>query len=118
MDERSTDTGREKTAEEVHGSTEAGDPERMGNVGKRGRGGREARDSSDDLVSVEKAAGDRSCGVPQGDAAAGGPPDAVHTTGNKTRLMEQYRQRVRLAQLERLQKRVSKANQQPTPFFS
>ena len=37
MDERSTDTGREKTAEEVHGSTEAVDPAGMGSVGKRGR---------------------------------------------------------------------------------
>jgi hypothetical protein len=53
MDERSTDTGREKGQEEVHGSTEAGDFERVGSHGKRGWFGLEARDSSHDSVSLE-----------------------------------------------------------------
>lgn len=51
-------------------------------------------------------------------ALFGYTPAEVHTTGNKTRLVEEYRQRVRLAQEQRLQKRVSTGNQQPTPFFS
>jgi putative transposase len=76
MDGRSTDTGRAKAREEIYASAEAVDPEGMGSVGKWRRGSREARNSSHDPVSVEKAPGDRRCGVPQRDATSGGSPDA------------------------------------------
>ena len=76
MDERSTDTGRGKAEEEVYAPAEAVDPEGMGSVGKRCRGSREARNSSHDPVSMEKAFGDRGCGVPQRDATSGRSPDA------------------------------------------
>ncbi|MBI5572892.1 MAG: DDE-type integrase/transposase/recombinase, partial [Desulfomonile tiedjei] len=51
-------------------------------------------------------------------ALFGYTPASVHTTGNKTRLVEEYRQRVKQAKEERLQRKVSRGNQQPTPFFS
>lgn len=51
-------------------------------------------------------------------ALFGYPPAVVHQTGNKARLVEEYRQKVRQAQEKRLQRNLSRANQQPTPFFS
>jgi putative transposase len=75
MDERSTDIGREKEQEEIHGSTEAANLERMGSHGKWGGGSREARDSSHDAISLEEAAGNRGCGIPQRDSAESGSPD-------------------------------------------
>jgi hypothetical protein len=53
MDKRSTDAGREKGQEEVHGSTEPGDFVRVGSQGKQGGSGRVARDSSHDSVSLK-----------------------------------------------------------------
>jgi putative transposase len=76
MDERSTDIGREKEPEEIHGSAEAANLERMGSDGKRGGGSGEARDSSHDAVSLEEAVGNRGCGVPQGYSAEGRSSEA------------------------------------------
>jgi len=50
MDHRSTDTGRAKAQKGVYVSAEAGDFEEMGTAGKRRRGIREARNSSQDPV--------------------------------------------------------------------
>ena len=76
MDERSTDIGRAKAEEEIHSPAEAGDPPRVGSHREWGFGGGEARDSSHDPVSVEKASGRGSGGVPQGNSAQGRSPDA------------------------------------------
>jgi len=76
MDERSTDIGREKEQEEIHGSAEAANLEGMGSHGKWGGGSRQARDSSHDAVSLEEAAGNRGCGIPQGDSAESRSADA------------------------------------------
>lgn len=51
-------------------------------------------------------------------ALFGYTPDLVHTSGNKTRLVEKYRQKVRQAQEKRLLRKVSTDHQQPTPSFS
>jgi len=51
-------------------------------------------------------------------ALFGYAPAVVHRTGNKSRLVEKYRSRVRQAQQQRLQRNPSTGNQQPTPFFS
>jgi len=75
MDERSTDTGREEEQKTVHLSTEAGNTEGMGSYGERRRGGSEARDSSHDPVSMEKAAGARSGRVSQGSSLQGRSQD-------------------------------------------
>lgn len=75
MDERSTDTGREEETKAVHSSAEAGDSQGMGSYGERGRGSAEARDSSHDPVSVEKAAGTGSGRVSQRDSLEGRSQD-------------------------------------------
>ena len=99
MDERSTNTGREQETKAVHPSTEAGDSQGMGSYGERGRGGSEARDSSHDLVSMEKTpragsgrvsqgvslkgrssdtgAGERKCEAEGGPGASGSGVDAL-----------------------------------------
>lgn len=81
MDERSTDTGREKEQEEIHSSTEAANLERMGSHGKWGGSSRETRDSSHDAVSLEEAAGNRGRGVPQRYSAEAKSPNAGVGTG-------------------------------------
>lgn len=73
MDERSTDTGRQEAAEEVHGATEVGDSQGMGGYGQRCRGGREAWDSSHDPIPLAAETGTGSSGVPQRGAAQSRP---------------------------------------------
>lgn len=51
-------------------------------------------------------------------ALFGYTPASVHAIGNKTRLVEEYRQKVSQAQEQRLQRKASRGHQQPTPFFS
>lgn len=51
-------------------------------------------------------------------ALFGYTPAVVHRTGNKTRLLEEYQNKVRQAQEKRLQTNLSTGNQKPTPSFS
>ena len=74
MHERPTDNDSSKAAQEVHRQSKAGDSERMGFNGKRGRGVPAQWDSSLNSVPLEEAIGTRGGGISQGNPNQTEPP--------------------------------------------